>query len=104
VHLHRTGERGGAEDSGFPWVPVGGGLAGALLVGIAITAASPGRRRPALVRERIAAWRAWGVPVWEVAWCADLLAVDEAGAVGRPPSVDALRSDLIARLDALVGA
>lgn len=72
------------------------------LLGVAATAASPARRRPRLVRERLAAWRAWGVPVWEIAWCEDLVAAEEVGAVGRPPSVEAARADLARLLAAPV--
>jgi transglutaminase-like putative cysteine protease len=56
-------ERDGAEESGFPWLPVGGGLAGALLLGAAMLGPGAVRRSR---RER----RLDGGPesAWEELW------------------------------------
>lgn len=65
------------------------------LLAVVVTAAAPGSRRPALVRDRIRAWKAWGVaPVWEVPWYADLLAVDDPAQVGCPPAIGTLAEHL----------
>jgi hypothetical protein len=68
------------------------------LLAVAVTAAAPGSRRPALVRERLRAWRQWGLPVFEIPWYADLLAVDDPAQVGQPPAVAALGEHLADRL------
>jgi hypothetical protein len=60
-----TGETAeeGTEESGFPWLPVGGGLAGALLVGFAVVG-------PRVVRRSRREHRLEGGPeqAWEELW------------------------------------